>query len=128
MLRFRDLVFGLLFLSLATDAAGENALKMVNRQRAACNRGSLVIDPSLQAAAEYKAALAAKRRHRGHLGGSLYGANYEGIGYGSQKRFRACYLYTVPAGSRCGAAMVRGSDGLWYCCLLVKSRLQIRPK
>lgn len=128
MLRLHDIVLGLLFLSLATDAAGENALKMVNDQRAAYSRGSLVIDPSLQAAAEYKASLAARRRHRGHLGGSLYGANYEGIGYGSQKHFRACYLYTVPKDTRCGAAMVRGSDGVWYCCLLVKSRLQIRPK
>lgn len=128
MLRSRDIVYGLLFLFFATEAAGENALDVVNRQRAACNRGSLVIDPYLQAAAEYKASLAARRRHRGHLGGSLYGANYEGIGYGSQKRFRACYLYTAPKGTRCGAAMVRGSDGLWYCCLLVRSRLRIRPK
>lgn len=101
---------------------------MVNTQRAARNRGPLVVDSYLQKAAEYKAALAAKRRYRGHLGGSLYGANYEGIGYGAESRFRACYLYTAKAGTLCGAAIVKGTDGCYYCCLLVRSKVKISPK
>lgn len=94
-------------------------LTLLNLQRSQRGLGPLVLDLSLQRGAVAKASSAASRRYRGHLGGSLYGANKEGIGYGSSKTFRACYAYTAPAGTPVGAAMRQGSDQHWYCCLLV---------
>jgi hypothetical protein len=95
-------------------------LKLLNVQREQRGLGPLVLDPALQAGAEVKASMAASRRIRGHLGGSLYGASKEGIGYGSSRTFRACYAYTAPAGTPVGAAIRQGADGYWYCCLLVR--------
>ena len=104
-------------------------LKLLNVQRQQRGLGPLVLDPALQAGAEAKASMAAQRRIRGHLGGSLYGASKEGIGYGSSRTFRACYAYTAPAGTPVGAAIRRGTDGYYYCCLLVSYRgpLQSKP-
>jgi len=95
------------------------ALELLNRQRQQRGLGPLRLSSRLQSGAELKARTAASRRHKGHLGGSLYGANKEGIGYGTSKVFRACYAYTSPAGTEVGAAMYQGSDGWWYSCLLV---------
>lgn len=95
-------------------------LKLLNVQRQQRGLGPLVLDPALQSGAEAKAGTAASRRIRGHLGGSLYGASKEGVGYGSSCVFRACYAYTAPAGTPVGAAIRQGSDGYWYCCLLVR--------
>lgn len=94
-------------------------LELANRQRANRSLGSLVPDPSLEALALERATRAASGRVRGHLGGSLGDASKEGIGYGSGREFRACYLYTAPTGTPAGAAIVQGSDGLFYSCLLL---------
>lgn len=115
-------------LLLAGTCASEDAIEMVNSQRARRKLGPLVVDPILQKAAEHKASVAAKRRYRGHLGGSLYSANYEGIGYGMVRKFRACYLYTAKPGTRCGAAIIKGSDGCYYCCFLIRSKVRLSPR
>lgn len=105
------------------------ALEMLNQERNRRGLGSLFLDESLQETADEKASRAAKLHHRGHLGGSLGGANYEGIGYSSRKQFLACYAWTSPAGTRVGASIRQGSDGWWYSCLLVRhsGRLQAKP-
>ena len=96
-----------------------SGLTLANRQRASRSLGSLVSDPSLESLAFERATRAASGRIRGHLGGNLGGASKEGIGYGSGRVFRACYLYTAPAGTKAGAAIVEGSDGEFYSCLLL---------
>ena len=96
-----------------------SGLTLANRQRASRSLGSLVSDPGLESLAFERATRAASGRIRGHLGGNLGGASKEGIGYGSGRVFRACYLYTAPAGTKAGAAIVEGSDGAFYSCLLL---------
>jgi len=96
-----------------------SGLELANRQRANRSLGSLVPEPSLEALALERATRAARGRVRGHLGGNLGGASKEGIGYGPGRVFRACYLYTAPAGTKAGAAIVQGSDGWFYSCLLL---------
>ena len=105
----------------------EDALHLVNEQRAIRGLGPLVHDEVLNLGAEHKAVKAAEASYKGHLGGSKYGANYEGVGYDRRRLFRACYLYTAKAGSRVGAAIVKGRDGFNYCCLLVKSESRLDP-
>ena len=102
-------------------------LKLLNMQRQQRGLGPLVLDPALQAGAESKASIAATKRHSGHIGGTLYGASKEGVGYGSSRAFRACYAYTAPAGTPVGAAIRQGSDGRWYCCLLVQYSGALAP-
>jgi hypothetical protein len=69
--------------------------------------------------AQTKAATAARIGLRGHLGGGLGGANYEGVGWSSQSAQSAiqncCYWGTRPV-SQIGVA--KGSDGCWYACVL----------
>ncbi len=96
-----------------------SGLELANQQRANRSLGSLVSEPSLETLALERATRAARGRVRGHLGGSLGGASKEGIGYGPGRVFRACYLYSAPAGTKAGAAIVEGSDGEFYSCLLL---------
>lgn len=116
------------FIGTRVDSIPE-AIVMLNNERARRGLGPVFLDESLQGKADEKASRAARLRHRGHLGGSLGGANYEGIGYSSRKQFLACYAWTSPAGTRVGASIRQGSDGWWYSCLLVRhsGRLQAKP-
>ena len=58
---------------------------------------------------------------RGHLGGGLGGAKYEGVGWSNQSAQSAiqtcCYWGTRPV-SQIGVA--RGRDGCWYACVLYR--------
>lgn len=69
--------------------------------------------------AQSKASTAARMRLRGHLGGGLGNAKYEGVGWSSQSSQAAiqncCYWGTRPV-SQIGVA--RSSDGCWYACVL----------
>ena len=94
-------------------------LDLVNKQRKTRSLGPLVFDPGLNALAIERATKAASNRVRGHLGGKIAPASKEGIGYGPGRVFRACYQYTAPAGTKAGAAIVEGSDGMFYSCLLL---------
>ena len=102
----------------AVPSGGNDALALANRQRAARGLGPLSHDPNLIQGATIKVNEAARRGVRGHLGGSLYGARREGVGWSSSRTASACYLYTLPAGSPVGIAMAQGRGGLWYTCLL----------
>lgn len=95
---------------------GETALEKANYERRKNGVGNLIPDPELQALALQKARIAASRRFKNHIGGSLGGARAEGVGH-TQGRFLSCCL-DMPA-TYGGAAMVQGADG-WYCCLLVR--------
>ena len=117
----------LAFLICCSTAKSEDATTLVNMQRHRVGLGPLVFDEHLQAGAEAKAKKAADLTYKGHLGGSYYGATYEGIGYDKRNIFRSCYLYTAKAGSKVGAAIVKGKDGFFYCCLLVKSKTRLQP-
>lgn len=69
--------------------------------------------------AQMKANQAANGRIRGHVGGGLGGAQYEGVGWSSQSPQAAiqqcCYWGTRPV-SQIGVR--QGPDGLWYACVL----------
>ena len=69
--------------------------------------------------AQMKAQQAASGRIRGHIGGGLGGARYEGVGWSSQSAQAAiqqcCYWGTRPTAQ---IGVSRGSDGLWYACVL----------
>lgn len=95
---------------------GETALEKANYERRLNGMGALTPDPELQELALRKAKIAAQRRYKNHIGGSLGSARAEGVGH-TQGRFLSCCL-DMPA-SYGGAAMVQGADG-WYCCLLVR--------
>lgn len=96
---------------------GETVMEKVNHERRLNGQGPLKIDPKLHALALRKAKIAARRQHKGHIGGTLGGARAEGVGV-TQGRFLSCCL-DMPA-TYGGAAMVQGWDGQWYCCLLVR--------
>lgn len=100
-------------------AKASAGLALVNKQRKTRSLGPLVSDANLEALALKRATKAASGRLRGHLGGSISPASKEGIGYGPGRVFRACYQYTAPAGTKAGAAIVEGSDGMFYSCLLL---------
>lgn len=95
---------------------GETALEKANYERRKNGVGNLKPDPQLQALALKKARIAASRRYKNHIGGSLGGARAEGVGH-TQGRFLSCCLDMHATYG--GAAMVQGADG-WYCCLLVR--------
>ena len=95
---------------------GETALEKANHERRKNGVGNLIPDPALQALALQKARIAASRRFKNHIGGSLGGARAEGVGH-TQGRFLSCCLDMHATYG--GAAMVQGADG-WYCCLLVR--------
>ena len=69
--------------------------------------------------AQSKAQRAANMGLRGHLGGGLGGAKYEGVGWSNQSPQSAiqscCYWGTRPV-SQIGVA--KGNDGCWYACVL----------
>ncbi len=69
--------------------------------------------------AQTKAASAARMGLRGHLGGGLGNAKYEGVGWSNQSAQSAiqncCYWGTRPV-SQIGVA--QSSDGCWYACVL----------
>ncbi len=96
-----------------------DGLRLLNERRANQGKGPLVPDPALMAHALTKATTAASRGIRGHIGGSLGGANKEGAGFSSAKSFHACYADSAPAGTLCGAAIVQGSRG-WHSLLLIR--------
>jgi hypothetical protein len=95
---------------------GETVMDKVNYERRLNGMGPLTPDPELMELALQKATIAAQRRFKNHIGGSLGSARAEGVGH-TQGRFLSCCL-DMPA-TFGGAAMVQGADG-WYCCLLVK--------
>ena len=69
--------------------------------------------------AQQKAVRAAKMGLRGHLGGGLGGAKYEGVGWSNQSAQRAiesCCYWGVRPTAQIGCT--RGSDGFWYACVL----------
>jgi hypothetical protein len=69
--------------------------------------------------AQRKARQAAQGRIRGHIGGGLGGAKYEGVGWSSQSAQQAiqqcCYWGTRPTAQ---IGVSRGADGVWYACVL----------
>lgn len=69
--------------------------------------------------AQRKAQQAANGRIRGHIGGGLGGAKYEGVGWSNRSAQAAieqcCYWGTRPTAQ---IGVSRGSDGLWYACVL----------
>lgn len=95
---------------------GKTALEKANYERRRNGVGALKPDPALQKLALKKARIAASRRYKNHIGGSLGRARAEGVGH-TQGRFLSCCLDMHATYG--GAAMVKGADG-WYCCLLVR--------
>ena len=71
--------------------------------------------------AQSKAQRAANMGLRGHLGGGLGGAKYEGVGWSNRSPQSAiqscCYWGTRPV-SQIGVA--KGNDGCWYACVLYR--------
>ena len=69
--------------------------------------------------AQMKAQQAANGGIRGHIGGGLGGARYEGVGWSNQSPQAAiqqcCYWGTRPTAQ---IGVSRGADGLWYACVL----------
>jgi len=69
--------------------------------------------------AQSKADQAAQRGLRGHLGGGLGGAKYEGVGWSNQSPQDAiehcCYWGTRPTAQ---IGVSKGQDGFWYACVL----------
>ncbi|QEG23152.1 hypothetical protein [Mariniblastus fucicola] len=69
--------------------------------------------------AQRKAQQAARAGIRGHIGGGLGGARYEGVGWSSQSAQAAiqqcCYWGQRPTAE---IGVSRGADGLWYACVL----------
>ena len=99
-----------------SHSPGETVMDKVNYERRLNGQGPLTPDPELMELALRKATIAAQRRYKNHIGGSLGSARAEGVGH-TQGRFLSCCL-DMPA-TYGGAAMVQGADG-WYCCLLVR--------
>jgi hypothetical protein len=99
-----------------SHSPGETVMDKVNYERRLNGMGPLTPDPELMELALRKATIAAQRRYKNHIGGSLGSARAEGVGH-TQGRFLSCCL-DMPA-TYGGAAMVQGADG-WYCCLLVR--------
>ena len=69
--------------------------------------------------AQSKAVQAAQMGLRGHLGGGLGGARYEGVGWSNQSPQDAiehcCYWGTRPTAQ---IGVSKGQDGCWYACVL----------
>ena len=69
--------------------------------------------------AQSKAVQAAQMGLRGHLGGGLGGARYEGVGWSTQSPRDAiehcCYWGTRPTAQ---IGVSKGRDGFWYACVL----------
>ena len=71
--------------------------------------------------AQRKASRAARMGIRGHLGGGLGQAKYEGVGWSNQSAQAAiencCYWGARPV-TQIGVS--RGADGFWYACVLYR--------
>jgi hypothetical protein len=75
---------------------------------------------SVQSVAERKARVAANRLIRGHVGGSLGGARFEGVGWGSSPQIalrKCCYSGRRPVMAQ---AVCKGRDGYYYACRLFR--------
>jgi len=72
-----------------------------------------------QGVAQRKAAQAAQSNIRGHVGGGLGGARYEGVGWSNVSAQSAiehcCYWGTRPVAE---IGVAKGNDGCWYACVL----------
>ena len=69
--------------------------------------------------AQSKASRMAQLNLKGHLGGSLGNARYEGVGWSnvsSQSAIQACCYWGQKTPVEIGVA--RGADGFWYACVL----------
>ena len=69
--------------------------------------------------AQQKAAQAASMGIRDHIGGSLGGANYEGVGWSNRSAQAAisnCCYWGQRTPVQIGVA--KGADGCWYACVL----------
>ena len=74
------------------------------------------ISPGL---AQQKAAQAASMSFRDHVGGSLGGANYEGVGWSNRSAQAAisnCCYWGQRTPAQIGVA--KSADGCWYACVL----------
>jgi hypothetical protein len=75
---------------------------------------------SVQQIAHRKAKIAAQRKIRGHVGGSLGTARFEGVGWGTTPQLalrKCCY-----SGRRLivAQAVYKGRDGYYYACRLFR--------
>ncbi len=78
--------------------------------------GSGQVQPGL---AQQKAVQAAQSGVRGHLGGGLGGAKYEGVGWSNhsaQNAINSCCYWGVRPTAQIGVS--KGNDGFWYACVL----------
>ena len=69
--------------------------------------------------AQQKAEQAARMRLRGHVGGGLGGARYEGVGWSNisaQSAIQSCCYWGRRPVYQIGVS--RGADGCWYACVL----------
>ena len=69
--------------------------------------------------AQSKAQQAANGGIRGHLGGGLGGARYEGVGWssrGPQDAIQQCCYWGTRPTAQIGVS--QGADGVWYACVL----------
>jgi hypothetical protein len=79
-----------------------------------------VADACVHCVAKQKAQIAANRLIRGHVGGSLGGARYEGVGWGSTPQAalsKCCYSGRRPMVAQ---AVARGRDGNYYAVRLFR--------
>lgn len=75
---------------------------------------------NVQSIAERKARIAASRSIRGHVGGSLGGARFEGVGWGTSPQMAlrsCCYSGRRPVVAQ---AVYKGRDGYYYACRLYR--------
>jgi hypothetical protein len=73
-----------------------------------------------QCVANRKAQIAANRLIRGHVGGSLGGARFEGVGWGTSPQIalrKCCYSGRRPIVAQ---AVHKGRDGYYYACRLYR--------
>ncbi len=69
--------------------------------------------------AQQKANQAARMRLRGHVGGGLGGARFEGVGWSNasaQSAIQSCCYWGTRPTHQIGVS--RGADGFWYACVL----------
>ncbi len=74
----------------------------------------------VQCVAEKKARIAANRLIKGHVGGSLGGARFEGVGWGTSPKIalqKCCYAGKRPVMAQ---AVYKGRDGFYYACRLYR--------
>jgi opacity protein-like surface antigen len=75
---------------------------------------------SVQSIANRKAKIAATRLIRGHVGGGLGSARFEGVGWGTSPQLalrQCCYSGRRPVVAQ---AVYKGRDGYYYACRLFR--------